>query len=644
MPSISVIVPVYQAEKFLRDCVESVRRQTFSDWELLLVDDGCTDGSPALCDELAREDDRIRVFHKERNSGVSETRNVGLDHVRGTYIAFLDSDDQYEPQCLETLWNLRERAGADTAACAHLNLWPDGSETPEPVLPAGIYDADAIREKIVNPLLGDRLAQPVFNGFIWRYLFSAEIFDRLHLRYEGAYLEDELFLMEYFCNARRLAEMAHEDTGFGKVEDKIIKNIFGSRGVYEYVKDMKTVGELERDEEKKVRTIAVPVGVIAGLVPSTNPTSTALYKAEIAIKAGNAIVFSPHPTALRCISETVKVIRQAISEAGGNENLVSCITIPTMEATDNLMRHRDVAMILATGGSAMVRAAYSSGTPAIGVGPGNGPAYLEKTCDLPLAVKRIMDSKTFDNGTICASEQSIICDEDMVPAVRAEMEKQGAYFLNESEREKLGRYILRANGTMNPEIVGRSVETIARLAGLTDVPATARVLVAAEDGVGRGHPYSNEKLAPILAFYTGTDYKDVCEKVCTILRYEGAGHTFSMHTKNDEMVDYFAKRVPASRIMVNTPSALGGIGGTTGLMPALTLGCGAVGGSATSENVGPMQLLNTRKVAYGLKELEDIRASVPDCSDGICRVRGGDLSTADVEDIVRAIMARLQNA
>ena len=227
-------------------------------------------------------------------------------------------------------------------------------------------------------------------------------------------------------NARRLAEMAHEDTGFGKVEDKIIKNIFGSRGVYEYIKDMKTVGELDRDDVKKVRTIAVPVGVIAGLVPSTNPTSTALYKAEIAIKAGNAIVFSPHPTALRCISETVKVIRQAISEAGGNENLVSCITIPTMEATDNLMRHRDVAMILATGGSAMVRAAYSSGTPAIGVGPGNGPAYLEKTCDLPLAVKRIMDSKTFDNGTICASEQSIICDEDMVPAVRAEMEKQGA--------------------------------------------------------------------------------------------------------------------------------------------------------------------------------------------------------------------------
>ena len=251
-------------------------------------------------------------------------------------------------------------------------------------------------------------------------------------------------------NARRLAQMANEDTGFGIVDDKVIKNIFASRGVYEHIKDMKTIGEISRDDAKRLRTIAVPVGVIAGLIPSTNPTSTALYKAEIAIKAGNAIVFSPHPTALRCILETVKVIRQAVAEAGGNENLVSCITIPTMEATDNLMRHRDVAMILATGGSAMVRAAYSSGTPAIGVGPGNGPAYLEKTCDLPLAVKRILDSKTFDNGTICASEQSIICDDDMVPAVKAEMERQGAYFLDDEEREKLGRFILRANGTMNP--------------------------------------------------------------------------------------------------------------------------------------------------------------------------------------------------
>ena len=442
-------------------------------------------------------------------------------------------------------------------------------------------------------------------------------------------------------NARRLAQMANEDTGFGKVEDKIIKNVFASRGVYERIKDMKTIGELERDDVKKLRVYAVPLGVIAGLVPSTNPTSTALYKAEISIKAGNAIVFSPHPTAVRCTLETVKVIRQAIAEAGGNENLVSCITIPTMEATDNLMRHRDVALILATGGSGMVRAAYSSGTPAIGVGPGNGPAYLEKTCDLKVAVSRIMDSKTFDNGTICASEQSIICDEDRVDAVRAEMEAQGAYFLDDEERAQLGRYILRANGTMNPEIVGRSAQVIAELAGLDRVPATAKVLVAREDGVGRGHPYSNEKLAPILAFFTGKDYKEVCEKVCEILHYEGAGHTFSMHTQDDSMVEYFAKRVPASRIMINTPSALGGIGGTTSLQPALTLGCGAVGGSATSENVGPMQLLDKRYVAFGLRELSDIKATIPDCTDGIC-TPAANLSDVDVDAIVRSVISKLK--
>ncbi len=444
-------------------------------------------------------------------------------------------------------------------------------------------------------------------------------------------------------NAKRLAEMAHEDTGFGKVEDKIIKNVFASRGVYEYIKDMKTIGELSRDDAKKLRCIAVPLGVIAGLIPSTNPTSTVLFKAEIAVKAGNAIVFSPHPSALRCILETVKVIRQAVAEAGGNENLVSCITIPTMQATESLMKHPDTAMILATGGSAMVRAAYSSGTPAIGVGPGNGPAFIERTADLPLSVSRIMESKTFDNGTICASEQSVICEKDMRAAIRKEMEAQGAYFLSPEERQKLGKFILRANGTMNPEIVGKTAQAIAGLAGL-EIPAEARVLVADEDGVGRGHPYSNEKLAPILAFYTGADYKEVCDMCRTILSYEGKGHTFSMHSQNEEIIEYFAKRVPTSRILVNTPSSLGGIGATTGLMPSLTLGCGAVGGSATSENVGPMQLFDRRYVAFGTKELGEIRAGIPDCADGICRSPAQELGPADVDAIVRKIIERLRNA
>ena len=437
-------------------------------------------------------------------------------------------------------------------------------------------------------------------------------------------------------NARRLAQMANEDPGFGIVDDKVIKNIFASRGVYEHIKDMKTIGEISRDDAKRLRTIAVPVGVIAGLIPSTNPTSTALYKAEIAIKAGNAIVFSPHPTALRCILETVKVIRQAVAEAGGNENLVSCITIPTMEATDNLMRHRDVAMILATGGSAMVRAAYSSGTPAIGVGPGNGPAYLEKTCDLPLAVKRILDSKTFDNGTICASEQSIVVERRMEGAVTAELKAQGAYLLDDEEHRLLSKFILRPNGTMNPAIVGKSVETVAKLAGLTRVPPTARVLVARETGVGPGYPYSNEKLGLILAYYVEDSEEAVLRRCVEILEWEGAGHTFAIHTEDADTAKRFAAAVPASRVLVNTPAALGGIGATTCLFPALTLGCGAVGGSSSSNNIGPLDLINIKRVAWGVKELEELRGNRPAAGYAPCAV-----DESLLNELVNRIIGRL---
>ncbi|MEQ2577763.1 acetaldehyde dehydrogenase (acetylating) [Hominiventricola aquisgranensis] len=441
-------------------------------------------------------------------------------------------------------------------------------------------------------------------------------------------------------NAKRLAKMAHEETGFGIEADKVIKNVFGSRGVYEAIKDMKTIGVLEVDEEKKTKKIAIPVGIVAGLIPSTNPTSTAFYKSEIALKGGNAIIFSPHPNAKNCIVEAVKVIRTAIAEAGGNEDLVSVITIPTIQATDMLMKHPDVAMILATGGSAMVRAAYSSGTPAIGVGPGNGPAYIEKTADVALAVKRIMDSKTFDNGTICASEQSVMCDCDMEPAVRVEMEKQGAYFLNDEQIAKLGKFILRANGTMNPQIVGKSAQVIADLAEI-EIPEGTRVLVAKETGIGFGHPYSNEKLAPILGFYTAENYVEICELAQKVLHYEGAGHTFSMHTKDPKIVDYFAARIPASRIMVNTPSALGGIGASTGMQPALTLGCGAIGGSATSENVGPQHLINIRVVAEGLLEMDEIRKNTEALIAAPC-CTGSKAEDIDVDMLVNEIVKRLQ--
>ena len=445
-------------------------------------------------------------------------------------------------------------------------------------------------------------------------------------------------------NAARLGAMAHEETGFGTAEDKTIKNIFASDGVYQYIKDMKTVGELERDEERRLRIIAVPVGVIAGLIPSTNPTSTAFYKSEISVKAGNAIIFSPHPNARNCILEAVKVIRQAIAEAGGNEDLVSCITIPTIQATDNLMKHPDVALILATGGSAMVRAAYSSGTPAIGVGPGNGPAYIERTADVPLAVKRIMDSKTFDNGTICASEQSIVTETGIADQVKEELKKQGGYFLTKEQSDKLSGFLLRANGTMNPKIVGRTALKIAEMAGIT-VPAGTKLLVSEQDpmNVNKKNPYSREKLCPVIAFFTVDGWEAACELSIRILQNEGAGHTMTLHTKNKDVVREFALRKPVSRILVNTPGALGGVGASTGLAPALTLGCGAVGGSATSDNITPMNLINIRRVAWGLCELEDLRKGSPVPKDEPscgCGTKT-DLSAEDIEAITREIMKRL---
>ncbi|WP_098747753.1 acetaldehyde dehydrogenase (acetylating) [Paenibacillus sp. EZ-K15] len=408
-----------------------------------------------------------------------------------------------------------------------------------------------------------------------------------------------------YNHREKLAKMANEETGFGRWQDKVIKNAFASQQVYESIKDMKTVGILKDDKENKLMEVAVPVGVIAGLIPSTNPTSTVIYKTLIALKAGNSIVFSPHPNALKSILETVKVINEAAVQAGCPEGAIGVMTVPTIQGTDQLMKHNDVALILATGGTAMVKSAYSSGTPAIGVGPGNGPAFIEKSANIPIAVKRIMDSKTFDNGTICASEQSVVVEACSKEAVVAEFKKQGAYFLSAEEADQLGKFIMRANGTMNPQIVGRSVDHIAKLANL-NIPARARVLIAEETRVGRNVPYSREKLAPILAFYTEDSWEAACERCIEILNGEGAGHTMCIHSENEEIVRQFALKKPVSRLLVNTPGTLGGIGATTALAPALTLGCGAVGGSSTSDNISPLNLLNIRRIAYGLMEMEDL--------------------------------------
>lgn len=441
-----------------------------------------------------------------------------------------------------------------------------------------------------------------------------------------------------YAERERLAKMANEETGFGIWQDKVLKNSFASKAVYDYIKDMKTVGVVNEDPVKKITEVAVPVGVVAGLIPSTNPTSTVIYKAMISLKAGNSIVFSPHPNALTAIIETVRIIQRATEAAGAPKGSVSVMTKPTMQGTHELMTNKDTNLILATGGNAMVRAAYSSGTPAIGVGPGNGPAFIERSANIPAAVKCIMDSKTFDNGTICASEQSIIVETVNREAVKQELLKQGAYFLSESEADKLAKFILRPNGTMNPQIVGRSVQHIAKLAGLT-IPTDRRLIVAEETHVGPQYPYSREKLAPIIAFYTVNNWEEGCDLSIKILKGEGAGHTMIVHTENKEIVREFGLKKPVSRLLVNTPGSLGGIGATTNLVPALTLGCGAVGGSSTSDNIGPENLFNLRRIAYGVRSLSDLRAEEGQANPETCAVPN---NNELIDSLVAQVLARLQ--
>lgn len=446
------------------------------------------------------------------------------------------------------------------------------------------------------------------------------------------------------AQAEPLAKMAVEETGFGIWQDKVIKNLLGSQITYDYIKDMKTIGIISECSEKGLMEIAVPVGIVAALIPSTNPTSTTMYKTLISVKAGNAIIISPHPNAKKSILETVRIIQTAAKEAGAPNGLIQCIETTTMQATDTLMKHPDTGIILATGGSAMVKAAYSSGNPALGVGPGNGPSFIERSADIKKAVKHIMDSKTFDNGTICASEQSIVTESVIEAQVIEEVKRQGGYFLDEEQSKKLEKMIMRANNTMNPAIVGKSVQRIAQMAGIT-VPEGTRVLVSRQTEVGPTHPYSREKLCPILAFFVEDTWESACDKCIAILENEGAGHTMTIHSENDAVIREFALKKPVSRLLVNTPGSLGGVGASTNLAPALTLGCGSVGGSATSDNVSPLNLINIRRVAYGRRELEDLRAQSGQAAPAACAGNSGcnSFTNADIERLTREVLANILN-
>ncbi len=395
--------------------------------------------------------------------------------------------------------------------------------------------------------------------------------------------------------AGTLAELAVQETGFGNVPDKTTKNRFAARDVWEAIRELKTVGIISREEG--LWQVRVPVGVIAAIVPSTNPTSTVCYKALIALKARNTIVFSPHPKALRCTLTAVRLIAKAAETAGAPAGSVGCLTIPAMAGCQELMGAREVNLILATGGPGMVRAAYSSGKPAIGVGAGNGPAYIHSSADLPYAVDCILRSKTFDNGTVCASEQSVIVERSMEEAFLKEARARGFYLMDPREAGLLASCLFRPGGALDPAIVGRTAEELAKKAGF-QVPPGTKILLAREQEAGPTRPYSMEKLCPVLALFVMDRPDQVLAKAVEVLSHEGSGHTFVIHARDQGVIEEFALQVPVSRFLVNTPAALGGIGATTRLFPALTLGCGAVGGSSSSNNISPLDLMDIRRVAW----------------------------------------------
>src|SRR3954464_12660117 len=397
--------------------------------------------------------------------------------------------------------------------------------------------------------------------------------------------------------AEAFARLAVEETGYGVVEDKIQKNLFSSQKVYNFIRPMKTVGVVARYDDRKVVEIAEPFGVVAAVIPTTNPTSTAIYKILIALKARCTIVISPHPQAVKCITRVAEVMDEAARGVGAPAGSINWMTTVTLEGTQELMKQRDVAVILATGGMGLVRAAYSAGKPAYGVGPGNAPAFIERTANVKKAVHDIITGKTFDNGVLCSSENSVVVDAPIADAVKREFQAQGGYFMNAAEMDALARVLVTPQRLPNPALVGKSAVAIAQNCGST-VPSETRVLLAPLEGVGRDYPLSIEKLCPVLSYYVVTDWREGCERCKQILRYGGMGHTMSIHSQNEQVILDFGLHKPAFRIVVNSPTTHGSVGLSTGLDPAMTLGCGGYGGNITSDNISPRHLLNIKRLAY----------------------------------------------
>jgi len=399
------------------------------------------------------------------------------------------------------------------------------------------------------------------------------------------------------ANAKRLADLAVEETGYGNAKDKYIKNLLCCDWLPRRMRGMKTVGIIREIPEEKMVEIGTPVGVVAAILPTTNPTSTAIYKTLISLKAGNAIVISPHPRAHRCTCATAAVLYQAAVQAGAPEEIIQCVDAATIEGTNALMRHERTSVILSTGGAGIVKAAYSSGKPAFGVGPGNVPVLVDTSADLDDAIPKIVTGKSFDYGTVCSSEQAIVAEAGMRDRILSLLKAQKAYIATDGQREALGKLLIMPNWTVNPLCVGQAPTKIAKMAGF-EVPADTTIICAEVGGVGKQHPLSAEKLSPVLSLYFVPDFKTAADTCFALLKFGGAGHTAVIYSKDDARIREYALRMPAMRILVNTPSPQGSTGITTNVFPSMTLGCGAVAGNITSDNVGPQHLINIKRLAY----------------------------------------------
>lgn len=402
-----------------------------------------------------------------------------------------------------------------------------------------------------------------------------------------------------------LAMMSSDETDYGKWEDKYIKNNFICQYLSYRLKDMNCVGIISEDKENKTMDVGVPMGVIIGFCPSTSPVSTTIYKALIAIKSGNAIIFSPHPRAKNTISKTLDILIRAAEGYGLPEGALAYLHNVTKSGTLELMNHTDTSLIINTGVPSLLKEAYKSGKPVIYGGNGNGPAFIERTADIKQAVKDIISSKTFDNGVVSAAEQSIVVDSCIEPEVRIELEKSGAYFMNEEESKKLASIFSYNDESSKVDVIGKSAQELAKRSGFS-VSNDVKVLISKEKYVSKSNPYSKEKLCPVLTYYIEDDWRHACEKCIELLLSERQGHTLIIHSRDEEVIRQFALKKPVGRVLVNTPGALGSMGATTNLFPSMTLGSGSAGHGMTSDNVSPRNLIYIRKVGYGVRTADEI--------------------------------------